>query len=414
MTDVVRSKELFAEEPLFSQGIRAGEMTFLAQDGRGPDGLLGGASDAQGQARRSLENLETGLQALGQGLEDLVSLTVLLSDYADAREVAAVLDTAFPNPKKAYPATTFLGVMGLEGGCRVRMDAVATSSPEREQILVPDVPFALGNRCHGVRVGDLLILSGVDAAGSQGTAPQPVNIEAQTVAVLDRIETILKSQGLSLGDIFRTFMFLRGTEHRPGYRESRRKRYQGIFREDEFPANSGIYIQELGPDILLRSVAIAYRKGKTYVSSPKVWQAPGSFSQAIRVGNWLFLAGQDSIGLNPQAEAKTDHVDILSPEYRPTFRYQTEAVGDLVGQTEVTLTHIKDILEAAGGTMDDVVKTTVYLVAGQERSTFAAAYQRFFKAHRSSSTMPAGLSLEVKELAPSCLVEVDAIALLRD
>ena len=102
MTDVVRSKNLFAEDPLFSQGIRAGELTFLAQDGRGPDGSLGGASDAQGQARRSLENLEIGLKALSQGLEDLVSLTVLLPDYADAREVAAVLDAAFPNPKKAY------------------------------------------------------------------------------------------------------------------------------------------------------------------------------------------------------------------------------------------------------------------------------------------------------------------------
>jgi 2-iminobutanoate/2-iminopropanoate deaminase len=414
MTDIVRSQELFAEEPLFSQGIRAGEFTFLAQDGRGPDVSLGGASDAQSQARRSLENLGIALKALGQGLEDLVSLMVLLPNYADAREVAAVLDAAFPDPKKAYPATTFLGVMGLEGGCRVRLDAVATSSPEREQILVPDLPFALGSRCHGVRVGDLLFLSGVDAADSQGMAPQPNNIEAQTVAVLNKIETILKSQGLSLGDIFRTFMFLRGTEHRPGYRESRRMRYQGIFREDEFPANSGIYIQELGTDILLRSVAIAYRKGKTYVSTPKVWQAPGSFSQAIRVGNWLFLAGQDSIGLNPQAEVTTEHIDLLSPDYRRTFRYQAQAVGDLEGQTEVVLTHIKDILEAAGGTMDDLVKTTVYLVAGQERSRFAAAYQKFFKAHRSSSTMPAGLSLEVKELAPSCLVEIDAVALLRN
>ncbi len=47
MTDIVRSQELFAEETLFSQGIRAGELTFLAQDGRGPDGLLGGASAAQ-------------------------------------------------------------------------------------------------------------------------------------------------------------------------------------------------------------------------------------------------------------------------------------------------------------------------------------------------------------------------------
>ena len=390
--DLVNLKGLYSEEALFSQGIRAGGWTFLAQDARGPDGSLEQANNAQDQAHRTLENLSTALKTLGQGLEHLVTLTVFLPNYSDGLGVAKVLESAFPHPEKACPATTFLGVAGLEGGSRVRMDAVATSSPDREQICISDLPFALGNRCHGVRVGDLVFLSGVDAADSHGKLPQPVNIETQTLEVINRLETTLKSQKFSLGDIFRTFMFIPGTEHRPGYQVSRRQRYQGIFREDEFPANSGIYIKELGADILLRSVAIAYRKGKTLICSPKVWLAPGSFSQAFRVGNWLFIAGQDSIGLDRQAEA----------------------VGDLAGQTEISLRHIKDILEEAEGTMDDVVKTTVYLVAGQNRSEFATTYQEFFKTHRRSSTMPAGLTLEVRELAPSCLVEIDAVALLRN
>ena len=51
----------------------------------------------------------------------------------------------------------------------------------------------------------------------------------------------------------------------------------------------------------------------------------------------MLLAGQDAVGFNREVEAE----------------------GDLAGQTEVTLQHIKDILEAAGGTLDDLVKTTV-------------------------------------------------------
>jgi len=78
----------------------------------------------------------------------------------------------------------------------------------------------------------------------------------------------------------------------------------------------------------------------------------------------------------------------------------------------VTLQHTKDILEEAGGTLDDIVKTTVYLIAGQERSRFAAAYRKFFNRYSRSSTMPAGLTVEVRELSPRCLVEIDAVAYL--
>ena len=110
-------------------------------------------------------------------------------------------------------------------------------------------------------------------------------------------------------------------------------------------------------------MAIAYRGAKTIVASPKVRKAPGSFSQSVRVGDWLLLAGQDAVGFNREVDAE----------------------GDLAGQTEVTLQHTKDILEEAGGTLDDLVKTTVYLIAGQERSEFAAAYRKFFNRHSRSS-----------------------------
>ena len=341
---------------LFAQGIRAGEFAFTAQDGREPSGQLNETS-AQDQALRTVENLELALKTIELDLESVVSLMVYLPEYSDAARVAQVLEASFGKRPESYPATTLVGVAGLEGGCRVRIDAVATSSRDREAFRLKDLPLALGSCCHGVRVGNFFFLSGVDAADGEGHVLSPVTIQAQTPEILGRINKILNAQGLSLGDLCRTFMFMPSTDYRPGYGEARKKVYKGIFAEDEFPPNSGIYIRDLGPDILLRSVAVAYRGAKTVVASPKVRKAPGSFSQSVRVGDWLLLAGQDAVGFNREVEAE----------------------GDLAGQTEVTLQHTKDILEKAGGTLDDLVKTTVYLIAGQERSKFAAAYSKIFQ-----------------------------------
>jgi 2-iminobutanoate/2-iminopropanoate deaminase len=385
----MHSKNLFSEEMLFAQGIRAGDFAFAAQDGRDPNGELH-ETGAQDQALRTLENLDLVLKTAELDLGSVVSLIVYLHGYSDASQVAQVLEASFGKRPESYPATTLVGVAGLEGGWRVRIDAIATSSRDREAFRLRDLPLARGSRCHGVRVGNFFFLSGVDAAGGEGHVLSPATIQAQTPEILGRINRILNAQGLSLGDLCRTFMFMPSTDYRPGYGEARKKVYKDIFAEDEFPPNSGIYIRDLGPDILLRSVAVAYRGAKTVVASPKVRKAPGSFSQSVRVGDWLLLAGQDAVGFNREVEAE----------------------DDLEGQTEVTLQHTKDILEEAGGTLDDIVKTTVYLIAGQERSSFAATYTNFFNRYSRSSTMPAGLTVEVRELAPRCLVEIDAVAYL--
>ena len=389
MATTLHSQLLFSEEMLFAHGIRAGEFAFTAQDGRDPSGQLNETS-AQDQALRTVKKLELALKNMELDLESVVGLMVYLPEYSDAAEVAQVLEASFGKRPESYPAATLVGVAWLEGGCRVRIDALATSSRDREAFRLMDLPLALGSCCHGVRVGNFFFLSGVDAADGEGHVLSPATIQSQTPEILGRINRILNAQGLSLGDLCRTFMFMPSTDYRPGYGDARKKVYKGIFAEDEFPPNSGIYIRDLGPDILLRSTAIAYRGAKTVIASPKVRKAPGSFSQSMRVGDWLLLAGQDAVGFNREVEAE----------------------GDLAGQTEVTLQHAKDILEEAGGTLDDLVKTTVYLVAGQERSEFAAAYRKFFSRHSRSSRMPAGLTMEVRELSPLCLVEIDAVAYL--
>ena len=387
MAKIIHDEQIHLEPGLFSQGFVAGEFAFVAQDARRSHGALTDES-TRDQARQTVENLDAALKTADMNLTDVVSLVVYLPDYSDAGLVCEVLDAAFGKDGENRPAATLVGIAGLDGNCRVRMDAIATATEDRQYFHLPELPLARGSRCHGVRAGNFVFLSGVDAADGDGRISPPIAIQTQTTEVLGRINDILGRQDLSLRDLCRTFMFMPSTDYRPGYGEARRAVYAGIFSADEFPPNSGIYIRDLGKDILLRSVAIAYRGEKQIVASPKVRKSPGSFSQAVRVGDWLLIAGQDAVG----------------------FQREVLAEGDLAGQTEITLRHVRHVVEEAGGTLDDVVKTTVYLTAGQNRSEFASAYRNFFK--QRATTLPAGLTLEVVELSPGCLVEIDAVAYL--
>jgi 2-iminobutanoate/2-iminopropanoate deaminase len=303
--------------------------------------------------------------------------------------VSRVLDEYYPDPAR-YPATCYLGVSSLDGGCLVRVDAIATTSGDRNAFTAPGVPLGRGVRNHGMRVGDLYFLSGVDAGDVATSAVTVEEMGHQTRTVLDRVDAILTSQGLQLSDVGRTFMFMSNLRVRDGYGTARRERYQGVFALDAFPANSGIGVPQLGTDILLRNGSIAGSGGKSYVSSDQVRLTPGSFSQSVQFGPWLFMAGQDAIDL----------------------ANQTLAIGDAPEQTTISLQHLKDVVEAAGGTMEDIVKTTIYVVEGQDLGAVTASYRRFFEANTRGGWLPAGLSVGVMELATDCLVEIDAVAYL--
>jgi len=108
----------------------------------------------------------------------------------------------------------------------------------------------------------------------------------------------------------------------------------------------------------------------------------GPYSQAIKAGNLLFIAGQ--LPLNP-ATGKVE--------------------GDITIQTGQTLENISAILEAAGASMQDVVKTTVYLKNLNDFNAMNAAYEGFFLRNP-----PARACVEVSNLGRGSLIEIEAIA----
>ena len=114
-------------------------------------------------------------------------------------------------------------------------------------------------------------------------------------------------------------------------------------------------------------------------------KAIGPYSQAVRANGFVFLSGQ--IALHPKTQQVVD--------------------GDASVQTERVLENLKGILEAAGSSLDRVVKTTVFLADMNDFGKMNEAYSRFFTANP-----PARSTVEVSKLPRNVRVEIDLIALV--
>jgi 2-iminobutanoate/2-iminopropanoate deaminase len=115
--------------------------------------------------------------------------------------------------------------------------------------------------------------------------------------------------------------------------------------------------------------------------------AVGPYSQAVVAGNLVFTAGQ--IALDPVTG---------------------QLIGDEIrAQTERVLQNLQAVLEAAGSSLAEVVKTTVFLQDMEDFATMNQVYARFF-----ASSPPARSTVEVGGLPLGALVEIEAIAIRLD
>lgn len=119
------------------------------------------------------------------------------------------------------------------------------------------------------------------------------------------------------------------------------------------------------------------------ISTKKAPAAIGPYSQAIRVGNIVYTSGQ--IPLAPATGAFVE--------------------GGIKEQTRQALTNIKAILEEAGTSMDNVVKTTVFMANMDDFADMNAVYAEFF-----TEPYPARSAVAVKTLPKGALIEIEVIA----
>jgi 2-iminobutanoate/2-iminopropanoate deaminase len=108
-----------------------------------------------------------------------------------------------------------------------------------------------------------------------------------------------------------------------------------------------------------------------------------AYSQGAEAGGTVYTAGQ--LGFDPATGSFPDGIE---------------------AQTLVALTNVRNIVEAAGLKISDIVKVTVFLTEMSQFDAMNAIYKEFFNGHK-----PARTTVGVRELPrPAALVEIDAIA----
>ncbi|MCB1887670.1 MAG: RidA family protein [Rhodocyclaceae bacterium] len=120
---------------------------------------------------------------------------------------------------------------------------------------------------------------------------------------------------------------------------------------------------------------------RTIISTPSAPAAIGTYSQAVRVGDTVYLSGQ--IGLDPAT---------------------MEMVEGFEAQTERVFSNLKAVAEASGGSLADAVKLTIYLTDLGNFAKVNEIMARYF-----AEPYPARAAVGVKELPKGALVEADAI-----
>ena len=126
---------------------------------------------------------------------------------------------------------------------------------------------------------------------------------------------------------------------------------------------------------------------KEVIQTDKAPKALGPYSQAIQAGNLLFLSGQ--IPIDPATGELVK--------------------GDIADKTRRVMENIKAVLESQGLSMEDVVKSTVFLKNINDFGRFNETYATYFR-----SAPPARSTVEVSRMARDADIEIEMIAVVRD
>jgi 2-iminobutanoate/2-iminopropanoate deaminase len=121
----------------------------------------------------------------------------------------------------------------------------------------------------------------------------------------------------------------------------------------------------------------------TFVKTDNAPGAIGPYSQAVAVDGWVYCSGQ--IPLDPSTGELVE--------------------GDIAAQTDLVLKNLGAVLEAAGGSLSNIVKTTVFLSDMGNFVGMNEVYARHFGDHR-----PARAAVAVRTLPKNVDVEIDAVA----
>jgi len=394
------------------------------------------------QLRTTLDHIRFTLEEAGSSMENLVKTLILLWNFEDAprmwETMLAYYQEYAPGLMDEPPAVTLTQVSALAGReCLVEIDALGVLSKDAPgwemrrkpmvhggvKQVIPHIKPGEAFMSESVSVGNLIFISAMNGEDPESGRIESKAFEDQWQTGWGRVRKALDNQGSSVSHVIKTLHFqTRLDAMLEGGRDAQRsyspasdrlwkteleyyEQYAPVLLED-FPASSFLKVPSLShPDYLGQVEVIGVlsnfrpgwevRKYPLYLAQrgfPRhIGDTKKYYANAVKVGNLVFLSGQTATDMQ-------------------TARIETDVFEE---QCAVTLDHVRASLEETGTSLENVLKTHIFLPHPEHIASLNKMELEYYKKYAPSLVRepPARTVIHPLNLAsPSMLIEIETIA----
>ena len=357
------------------------------------------SSDIKLQTHYVLGNLKKTFEAAGSSFDHVVKAQVFHTDLANF----SAFDEVWREYFKVPPPRTTVSTTGLlVPGTLVEIDLIGYAPGQgiERKAVKSDSPQPLANYTEAFTVGDLIFAAGQLASDFKTGVPGEAKIDPafpyygsdikkQTRFILDNIKRTFEAAGGSLDQMVKAQVFLTDLNDFHGFDEVW-KEYFKVPPARTTVGTSGLLVAGTKVEIDLIGIRAGAKKELVTSANPKPL---ANYNEAFTVGDLVFAAGQIA----------SDYTTGLAPEARvdPAFPYYASAIKK---QARYILGNLKRTFEAAGSSLDHVVKAQVFLTDLNDFFAFDEVWKEFFKTPPPRTTVgTTGL------LVDGCRIEIDLI-----
>ena len=385
--------------------VKAGHRIFLrGQTGLDLEQRLVSAEDPAAQAEQAMENVKTLLEEAGSSLEHVCKVTTYITDRAYREPVYNVVGRHLKGIPTAGTGLIVKGLAMPEMKVELDIDAVIPASSGHQRFRVFNTRDWFGQKniyrdsCMVVRTQDEIYLRGqtgaeLDGSRFQGLGHTPEDAAAQADQSMKNARTLLEEAGSGFHDVCKLRVYI-------GDRAYREPVYQVLGRHlgDTQPCSTGLIMRGFArPEILFEiDMAVSLSEGTPHQrfrgfhtdQQYRDGQKLGSrLCMAVRAGDRVYLRGQTGT----------------------TFDGEFTGLGDPAAQADQAMRNVKQLLEEAGASLDDICKVTIYITDRAFREPVYQTVGRHLK-----GVHPVGTGLIVDGLAHTrLLVEIDVEAVIQ-
>jgi reactive intermediate/imine deaminase len=335
-------------------------------------------SDIKLQTDYILKNMAKTFKAAGTSLDHVVKAQVFLTNLDNFNGFDEVWKQHFKVP----PPRTTIGTTGLlVKDTLVEIDLIATVPGKPSNVVKSAAPKPLANYSEAMQVGDLVFAAGQLASDFKTGVPAQAkradnfpfygsDIQLQTEFVLENLKKTFESAGTSLDHVVKAQVFLTNLNDFAGF-DQVWKRYFKIPPPRTTVGTTGLLVR----DTLVEIDLIGYvpRSGLNHdVIKSGAPRPIANYSEAFTLGGLVFAAGQIA----------SDYETGVPAEARkhPNFPFYG---SDIKLQTKYILNNLKQTFEAAGSSLDNVIKAQVFMTDLNNFAAFDEVWKEFLGSWRS-------------------------------